>query len=170
MMQRPSDQRPSDQRRMSERLQLIAPHSYRSDPAVPAFPDDKAVIVFDGVCGLCSGFVRFVAARDRPRQFRFIAAQSPLGQALFRHYGLDPVNYESNLLIADGRVTVKMDAVVGIASRLGGIWRLGKVFGYLPGRLADRMYEAIARNRYRWFGKFDQCIRPDASWRDRVIE
>ena len=156
--------------RTSDRLDRLGAYSYRSDPAVPAFADDKAVIVFDGVCALCSGFVRFVAVRDHYRQFRFIAAQSPLGAALFRHYGLDPVNYETNLLIADGRVSAKMAAFAGIMSRLGGVWRLGTVMGWLPGRLSDRMYEAIARNRYRLFGKFDQCIRPDASWRNRVIE
>ena len=156
--------------RTCERLDRLAPYSYRLDPAVPAFADDKAVIVFDGVCALCSGFVRFVAARDHRRQFRFISAQSPLGVALFSHYGLDPVNYETNLLIADGRVSAKMASFAGIMSRLGGVWRLGTVMGWLPGRLSDRMYEAIARNRYRLFGKFDQCIRPDASWRNRVIE
>ena len=156
--------------RTSDRLNLLGAYSYRNDPSVPAFADDKPVIVFDGVCALCSGFVRFVAARDRNRQFRFIAAQSALGTALFRHYGLDPVNYESNLLIANGRVSAKMDAFAGIMARLGGAWRLGVVLGWLPGRVADRMYEAIARNRYRLFGRYEHCIRPDANWRDRVIE
>lgn len=144
--------------------------SWRHDPSVPAFPDDQPVIVFDGVCVLCSGFVRFVVARDRACQFRFIAAQSLIGASLFRHLGLDPVNYESNLLIADGKVSAKMDAFTGIMWRLGGIWRSARVVGLLPGWVADRVYEAIARNRYRVFGRRDQCVRPDASWRDRVIE
>lgn len=77
--------------------------------------------MFDGVCVLCSGFARFVAARNPDGRFRFTAAQSPLGQALFRHFGLDPVNYETNLLIADGRAFAKMDAFVEIMRRLGGI-------------------------------------------------
>ena len=163
-------QRPEARQRMTERLNSYALYSYRSDPAVPAFADDKAVIVFDGVCALCSGFVRFVAARDHQRQFRFIPAQSPLGTALFRHYGLDPVNYETNLLIADGRVSAKMAAFAGIVSRLGGVWQFGAVAGRLPGWLGDRIYDVIARNRYRLFGRYEQCLRPDASWRDRVIE
>ena len=150
--------------------QRFPDYSYRADPDVPAFPDDKAVIVFDGVCVLCSAFARFVATRDTDRQFRFIAAQSPLGLSLYRHFGLDPVNYETNLLIANGRVSVKMAAVVGIVTALGGGWRLIGVFSWLPARLSDRMYEAIARNRYRLFGRQEQCIRPDASWSDRVIE
>ena len=163
-------QRVGERERTSEWLGRLAPYSYRGDPAVPAFPDDRPVIVFDGVCALCSSFARFVAARDRDQNFRFIAAQSALGMALFRHYGLDPVNYETNLLIANGRVSAKMDAFGAIMTRLGGVWRLGIVLGWLPGRLSDRLYETIARNRYALFGRTEQCIRPDASWRDRVIE
>ena len=63
-----------------------------------------------------------------------------------------------------------MDAFGAIMTRLGGVWRLGIVLGWLPGRLSDRLYETIARNRYALFGRTEQCIRPDASWRDRVIE
>ena len=163
-------QRVGERERTSERLGRLAPYSYRGDPAVPAFPDDRPVIVFDGVCALCSGFVRFVAARDREQTFRFVAAQSALGMSLFRHYGLDPVNYETNLLIANGGVSAKMDAFCAIMTRLGGACRLGLVLGWLPGRLSDRLYETIARNRYALFGRTEQCIRPDASWRDRVIE
>ena len=163
-------QRADPRQRTSERLSRFTPYSYRSDPAVPAFADDKAIIVFDGVCAFCSGFVRFVAQRDRRRQFRFIPAQSRLGTALFRHYGLDPVNYETNLLIADGRVSAKMAAFAGIMSRLGGVWRLAAGLGWLPARLGDRGYDTIARNRYRLFGRYEQCMVPDASWRDRVIE
>lgn len=119
------------------RLAAAALYSYRNDPAVPAFPDDKPLIVFDGVCVLCTSFARFVARRDTAHQFRFTAAQSPLGEALFRHYGLDPVNYETNLLIADGRVFGKMDAFAGIMRRLGGLWRWTGLLASLPAPLAD---------------------------------
>ena len=76
-------------RSVSRRLAGVPPYSYRADPAVPAFPDDKALVVFDGVCVLCSGFAKFILKRDRAFAFRLTTAQSPLGQALFRHYGLD---------------------------------------------------------------------------------
>lgn len=158
------------QQRMGARLDAMPRYSWRADPSVPAFPDDKPVIVFDGVCVLCSAFVRFVVARDPACQFRFISAQSPLGAALYRHLQLDPVNYESNLLIADGKVSVKMDAFTGIMGRLSGGWRAASVVRLLPGWAADRGYEAIARNRYRLFGQHEKCVRPDASWCDRVIE
>ncbi|NRQ13922.1 hypothetical protein BHMPCIPO_01142 [Ensifer sesbaniae] len=66
-----------------------AAYSYRSDASVPAFADDKPVIVFDSECILCSGWVRFLLRHDRRAQYRYLTAQSPIGQALYRHYGLD---------------------------------------------------------------------------------
>ena len=152
-----------------ERLRALPPRSWRGDPAVPPFPDDRPVIVFDGVCVLCSGFARFVARRDASRQFRFVAAQSPLGAAIYRHAGLDPVNYETNLLIDGGHIFGKMDAVAGIMRRLGGIWRLAALAGRLPHGIADRLYDRVAQNRYRLFGRRQACIVPDADWRDRMV-
>lgn len=152
------------------RLATLPAYSYRADPAVPPFADDKPVIVFDGVCVLCSSFARFVARHDRARVFRFTAAQSRLGQALFRHYGLDPVDFETNLLLAEGRAYGKLQAFAGIMRRLGGPWRLLALAGKVPPRLGDWLYDRIARNRYRLFGRTETCMMPDASWRDRVID
>ncbi len=152
------------------RLAARPDHSWRRDPQVPAFADQRPLIVFDGVCVLCSGFARFVAARDLERRFQFTAAQSPLGQGLYRHFDLDTVNYETNLLVADGRVFAKMAAFGGIMARLGQPWRLAAAIDRLPGAHADGLYDRIARNRYRLFGRRNACILPDATWRDRVIE
>lgn len=151
------------------RLESAPAYSYRDDALVPVFADDRPLIVFDGVCVLCSGFARFVARHDRAGQFRFTAAQSALGQALFRHYGLDTVNYETNLLVAEGRVFGKLAAVRGIMWRLGGAWRLCSLTALLPARLGNWLYDRVALNRYRLFGQSETCMVPDASWRDRVI-
>jgi len=148
----------------------FAPYSYRADARVPAFPDDKPLIVFDGVCVLCSGFARFVAKRDASGQFRFTAAQSALGQALFRHYGLDPGDPETFLLLAEGRSYGRSEALVGILARLSGPWRFARPVLGLPRSVRDWVYDRIARNRYRLFGRRSACLRPDASWRERVIE
>lgn len=164
------DEMPDGGRTVRERLAARGSHSYRTDAAIPAFPDDKPLIVFDGVCVLCTSFAQFVARRDREGQFRLTAVQSPLGQALFRHYGLDTVNYETNLLIADGRVFGKMDAFAGIMRRLGWPWRSAAVLALLPLPLADWLYDRIARNRYRLFGRREVCVVPDQSWRERVID
>ena len=69
---------------------MRAPYSYRGDPAVPAFPDDRPIIIFDGYCALCSGWARFVLRHDPRGVYRLLPAQSPLGHALYVHYGLNP--------------------------------------------------------------------------------
>ena len=158
------------ERSLARQLADRTPYSWRDDDRVPAFPDDRTLIVFDGVCVLCSGFARFVARQDRDGQFLFTAAQSPLGQALYRHLGLDPVNFESNLLVLDGCVLGKMEAFSAIVMRLGWPWRLLAVAGWLPRPVGDWLYDRIARNRYRLLGRRDRCVVPDAAWRERVIE
>lgn len=139
------------------------PYSYRDDPAVPEFPDDKPLIVFDGHCVLCSGWANFVIRHDRARRIRLTAAQSALGRALYVHYGLDPVELESNLLLAEGRVWLKAEGSIRMAQLLGWPWAAARVFRLLPARAADRLYAWIARNRLRWFGARTVCYvaRPE---------
>jgi predicted DCC family thiol-disulfide oxidoreductase YuxK len=155
---------------ISRRLSEAAPYSYRSDPAVPAFPDDKALIVFDGVCVLCTGLAKFVLERDRDFVFRLATTQSPLGQALFRHYGLDTEAFETNLVLADGRACGKLGSVAVVCSRLGGIWRVFSLLRAIPRPIADWVYDRIALNRYALFGRTDSCMIPLPEWRARFIE
>ena len=145
------------------------PFSYRSDPAVPAFADDKAVIVFDGMCVMCSRFAQLVVRRDSDMRFRLLAAQSPLGVALYRHYGLDPVDYETNVLIEDGRAYFKSEASIRILARLGLPWSLAAAGRVLPRGWRDVLYGVVARNRVRWFGMRDACFVPTEAERDRFL-
>jgi predicted DCC family thiol-disulfide oxidoreductase YuxK len=138
-----------------------APFSYRADSDVPAFPDDHPIVIYDGKCRMCSGFVRFVLRHDRADRFRFIAAQSPLGQALYQHYGLDPVDYETNILLEQGRPWLKSESSLRIFAQLGLPWSLLTVGRALPLALRDRLYEWIARNRLRWFGVQQACFLLD---------
>lgn len=151
-------------------LQRMAPFSYRSDPSVPPFPDDKALIVYDGVCVLCSVTMRTIAARDTAGHYRYVSGQSTLGQALYRHYQLDPTNFETVLLIDNGNAYGKFDMLRRVARRLGGAYRALLVFAILPTAVQDWCYDLIAKNRYRLFGRMDVCMVPDPSWRSRVIE
>ena len=144
-------------------------HSYRDDPGVPTFDDSGPIIVYDGECVLCSGFVRFVLGRDRAGQFRFCAGQSPLGQALFRHYGFDPVDFETNLLVADGRVHGKMESFSAVMARLPWPWRGLAATGWIPRPVGDWLYHRIARNRYRLFGRREHCLVPSPEQRHRFI-
>ena len=148
---------------------VVAPYSYRTDPAVPAFPDDKALIVFDGVCVLCSGLARFVLKRDRDFVFRLTTAQSPVGQALFRHYGLDTETLATNLVLIDGTPYGKLDTVAAVGSRLGGGWRLLSMLRLIPRPVGDWLYDGIARNRYRLFGRYSRCPVTEPRWRERFI-
>lgn len=145
------------------------PYSYRDDPAVPPFPDSHPTIIFDGKCRLCSGFVRFVIRHDRSAMFRFIAAQSALGAALYRHYQLDPVDYETNILLEQGRPWLKSEASIRIFARLGFPWSLSVIGRVLPLAVRDRLYDVVARNRLRWFGTRNTCLLLEPGYDDRFF-
>ncbi|KRD64225.1 thiol-disulfide oxidoreductase DCC family protein [Ensifer sp. ENS10] len=144
-------------------------YSYRSDAAVPAFADDNPVIVFDGECIFCSGWVRFLLRHDRRAQYRYLTAQSPLGQALYRHYGLDASSFESNILIEDGVARFKSDGSMRTLARLGLPWSLVNVCRILPAALRDPLYDLVARNRYRIAGRRQSCMVPTPEERGRFI-
>jgi predicted DCC family thiol-disulfide oxidoreductase YuxK len=144
-------------------------YSYRNDPAVPKFPDDHPIIVFDGYCALCSGWAEFVLRHDRRRRYRLLPAQSPLGHALYVHYGLDPDDYETNILIADGVAWFESEGSIRMAEGLGLPWSLAAGFRILPRRLRDRLYSFLARNRLRVFGKRGTCYVPQAGDEDRFL-
>ena len=146
---------------------MRAPYGYRLDPAVPPFPDEKPVIVFDGTCVLCSGWARFVLRHDRKARYRFLAAQSPLGQALYRHFGADAD--ETNMLLEDGTAWFKSEGSIRIAEGLGFPWSLARGLRLLPPRLRDALYGILARNRFRLFGRRESCELPDASVADRFL-
>jgi predicted DCC family thiol-disulfide oxidoreductase YuxK len=144
-------------------------YSYRADPQVPDFADERPLIVFDGACVLCSAFVGWVVRRDRHRRFRFLPAQSPLGEALFRHYGFKGEDYETNLLIADGRLHGKSDGFMEVARRLDGAWPLLAIGRVAPRPARDWLYDRIARNRYRLFGRRTVCFMPPSDAADRFL-
>ena len=144
-------------------------HSYRRDPAVPPFPDDRPIIVFDGHCVFCSRGMRAILALDKSGRFRLLPAQTPLGEALYRHYGLSPDDYESNILIEDGVARFKADGTIRMAERLGWPWKLAVVGRLLPRGWADALYELVARNRMRIFGRSKVCYRPNPAYADRVL-
>lgn len=144
-------------------------YSYRDDPAVPNFPDDRPIIIFDGFCALCSGWAQFALKHDKQNRYRFLAAQSDLGRALYVHYGLDPEDYETNILIEDGLAWFKSEGSIRMIAGLGPPWSAVRAFRLLPMPIRDRLYESVARNRLRLFGKREVCYRPEAAHQDRFI-
>ncbi|GAA6207151.1 DCC1-like thiol-disulfide oxidoreductase family protein [Cognatishimia sp. WU-CL00825] len=129
----------------------------------------NTVVVFDGTCVLCTGFFRFVLQRDRAELIQFATAQSPFGQTQFGALGLPTENLDTLLLLQDGRVYQKLDAICEILRHLGWPWRVFTVLRFLPQGLKDRLYGLIARNRYRVFGRSDVCMRPTEATRGRFL-
>ncbi len=115
----------------------LASYSFKNDPDVPPHDHNKDLIVFDHECIFCSSFIRFVFAHDRSGRFLFTAAQSPLGQALYRHYGLDPTDFSTNLVIVDGSLHTKMDAFATAMRCLGFPWSLFAVVNVMPRRIGQ---------------------------------
>jgi predicted DCC family thiol-disulfide oxidoreductase YuxK len=130
----------------------------------------KPLIVFDGVCHLCTGFVKFVIRHDRAGRFVFLPAQSPRGEALYRRLGLKTADWESNLLLQGGRVHTELDAFVEITRRFGGTWALTRALYVLPRPMRDWLYNRIARNRYQWFGKRATCFLPSPDLAARFLD
>jgi predicted DCC family thiol-disulfide oxidoreductase YuxK len=133
-----------------------------------SWPDDD-VILYDGVCVFCSRWVRFVAARDKDRRFRFTAIQSPYGARLAQAFGIDPQDPDTNAVIHGGVAYFKSDAALIVLGLLPG-WSWVRVLFAVPKPLRDAVYNLVARNRYRIFGKYKACFVPDAGMRDRVME
>ncbi|MEO0729746.1 MAG: DCC1-like thiol-disulfide oxidoreductase family protein [Pseudomonadota bacterium] len=141
----------------------------RPEPgSVRPYDPARGLIVFDGICVLCSGFVRFVCRRDTAGYFQFALAQDELGQKLYARYGLDRDNFETNLVIIDGTLFVRLDAFVEIMRRLGWPYRALVLLKWLPRPIKDWCYNSVARNRYALFGKRDQCGAPSAL-ADRLV-
>jgi predicted DCC family thiol-disulfide oxidoreductase YuxK len=144
-------------------------YSYRSDPAVPAFPDDRPIVIFDGNCVLCSSFAQFILRVDRRHRFRLMTAQTPLGAALYAHYRLFDDDYRTNILLEDGQVWLKSEGSIRIFMGLGFPWSMAAPAKVLPRSLRDWLYDAVARNRLRWFGRRETCFLPEPQDADRFL-
>jgi predicted DCC family thiol-disulfide oxidoreductase YuxK len=132
------------------------------------WPDDD-VILYDGVCVFCSRWVRFVATRDVDRRFRFTAIQSGYGTRLAQAFGISPDDPDTNAVVLGGVAYFKSDAALTVLSHLPG-WSWVRVLRLIPKPLRDAVYNLVARNRYRIFGKYEECFVPDEELRARVLE
>jgi len=132
--------------------------------------EDGPIILFDGVCNLCSGFVQFVVPRDPEGKFRFASLQSDIGTELLAEHDLPTDELESIVLIEGDESYVKSSAVIRIATLLGGIYALLWPFQFLPRFIRDRVYDFVANNRYKWFGQKDRCMMPTEDISGRFLE
>lgn len=132
-------------------------------------PTSPALILFDGVCNVCNASVTFIIDRDPAGRFRFASLQSAVGQEVLRKTGRPAAGFDSVVLVENGRFYEKSDAALRIARHLRG-WRWAWGFRFVPKFLRNLVYDLIARNRYRWFGRRTTCRVPTAAERERFVE
>jgi len=132
----------------------------------------KKIILFDGVCNLCNRSVQFVIKRDSKDVFRFASLQSDLGKKLLAERNINPQETDSIVLIEPNvAYYTRSSAAIEIAKELGGLWSLISAFNYiLPENIRDSIYGFIAKNRYKWFGKKDECPLPTPEQKRKFIE
>lgn len=138
-------------------------------PAAQTLPRDKAILFMDESCALCSRAAHVIATRDAFDRFRICPAGSSIGRKVLHHYGMNPDDPDSWLLLDGDAAYGSLDAVVRVASRLRGWPRLLRVFSILPAVVQDWLYRRIARNRYSMFGRADMCAMPNPELQRRLL-
>lgn len=128
------------------------------------------VILFDGVCNLCNSFVRFVLKRDKKKVFQFASLQSRYGTVLCEKFNLRTTKPETIVLYNGEKIFIQSDAVIKILSSLPGIWKSMVILYVTPRFIRNWLYQSIAKNRYKIFGKKEQCMIPDEDVKDRFID
>jgi len=133
------------------------------------------LVLYDGVCGLCSRLLQFLLRRDRRRVFRFASLQSAVGRSIVERSGGNPAELTSFYVVADyettaARVFARSDAALFVAGALSWPWKAARWLRVVPRAVRDRAYDLVARNRYRVFGRFDRCLVPSREFRNRFID
>lgn len=130
---------------------------------------DHPILLFDGVCNLCQASVQWVLKRDKAGIFRFASLQSETGQQQLTRFGLAGEAFDTVVLVAGARIFTRSDAALEILRRLGIPWSWLSVLRWIPRPLRNAVYDWVARNRYRWFGKKELCWLPRPEWSDRFL-
>ncbi|WP_420601863.1 thiol-disulfide oxidoreductase DCC family protein [Flagellimonas sp.] len=131
----------------------------------------KKIILFDGVCNLCNGAVQFIIKRDKKDTFRYAALQSEIGQQLIAERAIDTSKVDSIILIEPGvAYFTKSDAALHIGKTFGGLWNALGIFTWIPKAFRDVLYDVIAKNRYKWYGKKDACMIPTPELQAKFLD
>jgi len=133
-------------------------------------PLPTKLILFDGVCVLCNGSMQFILKHERAAEFRFAAVQSDAGRRALAAHGQPTEDWDSVVVVDGPAVYLKSDAAIRIAGDLRAPWSWLRFLAILPRGLRDWFYDRVARNRYRLFGRYDQCRIPTAEERGRFLQ
>lgn len=132
--------------------------------------DYNEIVLFDGVCNFCDSSVRFILKKERKPILKFASLQSETGQKLVKNYELDKKGIDSIVYISNGKARIKSTAALYLAKRLKGGYPLLFGFMIVPVFIRNWVYDWIARNRYKWFGKKDSCMIPSKEIRERFVD
>lgn len=127
------------------------------------------LILFDGVCNLCNGAVNIVIDHDKKNIFRFTSLQSEVGQQILVANNLNASDFNSFILVKNNKILQKSTAALTVAVELGGWWKLLGILFIFPVVFRDFVYDLIAKNRYRWFGKAESCRMPTPELRSKFL-
>lgn len=134
-------------------------------------PENKKIVLFDGVCNLCNGAINFIIEHDKKDVFRFASLQSDLGKQLMKDRGMDPDALDTIVLVEPGVAYFKKStAALEISRDLSGGYSFLKHFLFLPAGLRDAIYDLIANNRYKWFGKKEHCMIPTPQLKAKFLD
>ncbi|TBN06441.1 DUF393 domain-containing protein [Hyunsoonleella flava] len=132
---------------------------------------DKQLILFDGICNLCNSSVQYVIKRDKKNQFMFAALQSDVGKNIINHFNIDTSKVDSIVLYTPEKgITTKSTAALKVASKLGFPTNILSVFLIIPPFISNWVYDFVAKNRYKWYGKKDACMIPTPELRNRFLD
>lgn len=134
-------------------------------------PENKKIVLFDGVCNFCNASVRFIIERDKKDSFRFASLQSDLGQKLTKERNIDTSKVDSIILIDPGNAYyIKSTAALEICKDLNGLYPVLSLFLFLPEGLRNFIYDFVARHRYQWFGKSETCPMPSEKEQSKFLD
>jgi predicted DCC family thiol-disulfide oxidoreductase YuxK len=130
----------------------------------------KKIILFDGVCNFCNTSVLKVIKHDKKNVFLFTSLQSEIGKQIIDHFNIDTSKIDSIILIeSESQYAIKSTAALKILNQFNGIWKLMQIFWIIPTFIRNSMYNYIAKNRYKWFGKKDECMIPTDEIKSKFI-
>ncbi len=132
--------------------------------------ENKSIIMFDGVCNLCNSAINFIIERDKINQFLFASLQSDAAQDILLHFKQKNYDFDSVILIENGKIYEKSTAILKIFRQLNGLWKYSYVFIIIPKFIRDFIYSIIAQYRYQWFGKKETCMIPTKALKVKFLE
>ncbi len=138
-----------------------------SHPVPKEEASSPPVVLFDGMCKLCNGSVNFILRRDRKGWLKLAPLQSNYGRRVIASHEIQSDPMDSIMLLEGTRLTVKSTAIIRITKYLDGLWPLCMILIIIPAFIRDFLYDIVAKNRYRWFGKYDTCRLSDPEFEDR---